>query len=148
MQASASIIIDKLIDAVFAFAANVENMDKWVIGVTEPRRTSDGAFGVGSTFFSKYTYGGKTSDINYVVTAHEPPRRHAVKATSGPFPFEGTIDLEPAGNGTKITNTIDAGSDSTATSVIFFLCGPVLRVMMRKQLRKELEGLKQILEAK
>jgi len=147
VQASVSIIIERPIAAVFAFAANVENMDKWVVGVTEPRRTSDGQFGVGSTFFSKYTYAGKTHDINYVVTAYDPPRRQAVKSTSGPFPFVGTIELEAAGSGTKITNTIDAGSDSAATSAIFFLCGPLLRRMMRKQLRKELEELKKNVES-
>ena len=146
MKASASVVIDRPIEEVFAFVADVENADRWVNGVTEPRRTSEGEFGVGATFASKYTWGNKTHDITYVVTAHDPPTRHAVKSTSGPFPFEGAIDLEAVAGGTWVTNTIDAGTDSIATSVIFALFGPLLRMSMRKRLRAELAGLKATLE--
>jgi uncharacterized protein YndB with AHSA1/START domain len=146
MRASASAVIDRPVEEVYAFVTAVENLDQWVAGVTEPRRTSDGEFGVGATFSSKYTYAGNTHHVSYVVTAHDPPARHAVKATSGPFPFEGILELEPVAGRTKITHTIDAGADGVATQVVFTLCGPLLRVLMRKQLRKELEGLKALLE--
>jgi hypothetical protein len=142
MRASVSEMLDQPIEEVFAFVASVEHMGHWVNGVSEPRRTSEGPFGVGSTFASKYTYGNKTHDIAYVVTAHDPPTRHAVRSTAGPFPFEGVVTLEPVGRGTRITNTIDAGADSTFTSVIFVLFGPLVRMMMRQQLRKELQSLK------
>lgn len=147
MRASSSVVIDRQVEDVFAYAATIENMDAWVHGVGEPRRTSEGPFGVGSTFASTYTYGSKTHDITYVVTRHEPPGCYGVKSTSGPFPFEGVIELRPIGGGTEITNTIDAGADSKGTEVIFALFGPILRVMMRKQLRRELESLKATLEA-
>jgi len=146
MKASVSIRIDQPIDKVFAFAANIENMDQWVTGVSEPKLTSEGDFGVGSTFTSKYTYGGGTHNITYVVTDYDPPTRHAIKSTSGPFPFEGLIELETSGSQTQITNTIDAGADSKATSIMFAVLGPILRIMMRRQLRGELEALKTILE--
>lgn len=146
MKASASVVIDQPIERVFAFVADVEHMDRWVDGVTEPRLTSEGPVGVGSTFVSKYTYADKTHDIAYVVTAYDPPRRHAVKSTSGPFPFEGWVDLETVAGGTYVTNTIDAGSDSPFTAIMFALLGPFLRLMMRRRLRAELELLKASLE--
>ncbi len=146
MKAAASAVIDKPIEEVFAFVANAENMARWVVGVAEPKWTSNGVRGVGATFASKYTYAGNTHHLTYEVTAHDPPSCYAVKATSGPFPFEGLLELEPVGGKTKITNTIDAGADGAATRVIFVLFGPLLRILMRKQLRKELEGLKVLLE--
>ena len=71
----------------------------------------------------------------------------AVEATEGPFPFEGLIEVEPIEGGTRVYNTIDAGSDSFFTSVTFALLGPLLRMFMRRQLRGELETLKSRLEA-
>ena len=147
MKASTGVVIDRPIDEVFAFVAGVENMDRWVDGVTEPRRTSDGELGLGSTFASKYTWDTKTHDITYVVSAHDRPARYGVKSTSGPFPFELFLELESVGGGTWVTSTIDAGADSLATSVIFTLLGPVLRISMRKRLRKQLESLKAALES-
>ncbi|MDZ7727953.1 MAG: hypothetical protein U5Q44_07040 [Dehalococcoidia bacterium] len=78
--------------------------------------------------------------------AFEPPRRMVIEALEGPFPFRGQIDLAEAAAGTRMGNTITAGSDSRMTSVMFVAGGPVLRWMMRRQLRKELRELKGLLE--
>ncbi len=83
-----------------------------------------------------------------LVTAFEPPHRFSVKSTSGPFPYEGVVTLEAQGNATGMTNTLDAGSDSWATSVIFTLFGLLIRPMMRRRLHKELVALKSLLEAR
>ena len=47
-----------------------------------------------------------------------------------------------------MTNDLDAGSDSWATSVIFALFGLLIRPMMRRQLHKELVALKSLLEGR
>lgn len=146
MRASASILIHKPVEQVFDYVANVEKMDEWVIGVSEPRRTSPGDYDAGSTFTSKYAYGGKTHVIDYETIEFDPPWRHAVRATRGPFPFEGAVDLEQTPGGTLVTNTIDAGPDGRATRIIFALAGPLLRRLMRKQLLRELEKLRERLE--
>ena len=129
------------------FAAKVENMARWFTGVTEPRLTSDGDYGAGSTFASKYTYGGKTHDMAYEVVAYSPPVQHGFKSTSGPFPVQAYLELRSVGSDTEVTHTIDAGSDSTITSVMFALLGPFLKIMMRKQLRRELANLKVAVES-
>ena len=69
MKAAAEIVVNKPIQDVWAFVSNIENMDRWVKGVTEPKWTSEGEMGVDSTFASKYTYRNKTFDIVYSVTA-------------------------------------------------------------------------------
>ena len=122
-------------------------MDRWITGVTGPKWTSDSGSGVGSTFESHYTYAGRTHSVEYRTVELEPPGRMAMEWTSGPFPFESVTDLEPAAEGTRITHTIDAGANNRAIAVWFVLFGPILRSLMRRQLRKELQTLKEPLEA-
>lgn len=143
LEATVKIEIRKPIDEVFGFAADATNIDRWVTGVSEPERTPDGDYSVGTTLRSKYTYGGRMHEITYEVTEYDPPRRHAMKSTSGPFPFVGTLDLGAGGEGgIRVTNTIWAGSDQWFTSVMFVTMAPLLRMMMRRQLRRELSALK------
>ena len=146
MRASTSVIINKPVREVWDFIADLNNMDKWVVGVSDQRQTSEGEFGAGATFASNYTYRNRTFPMTNVVTAFEPPHTYGVKSTSGPFPYEGLVIMEAQGTATRMTNTLDAGSDSWATSVIFALFGLLIRPMMRRQLHKELVALKSLLE--
>lgn len=146
MKSSAAIDVDRSIEEVFAFVANVENMERWVDGVGDARLASDGEVAVGSTIESDYTYRGKTFEMDMEVTAFEEPTRFGTRATEGPFPFDGLVELEEIPGGTRVTNTIDAGSDSWMTTVIFTLGGPIVRRMMRKQLATELEELRDALD--
>ncbi|MDA1216004.1 MAG: hypothetical protein O2812_03935, partial [Chloroflexi bacterium] len=116
-------------------------------GASEPRLTSSGPIGLGSTIASKYSYRNRTFDITYEVTEFQPPNRQAIRSTSGPFPFSSVIELETAERGTRVVNIIDAGSDSKATTVIFTLFGPFIRMMMNRQVKKELGVLKSLVEA-
>ena len=146
MRASASLVIDVPIQAVFDFVADIENMDMWINGVTAPKRTSEGEFGVGSTFESDYTYAGRTHSVAYRTIEFNRPTRTASVWTSGPFPFEAVTELEPSGEGTRITHTIDAGPNNRAVAIWFVVFGPILRPLMRRQLRRELLSLKELLE--
>ena len=146
MRASASLVIDVPIQTVFDFVADIENMERWINGVTESKRTSGGELGVGSTFESYYTYAGKTHSVAYRTVEFEPPTRIASEWTSGPFPFGAVTELEPAGDGTRITHTIDAGPNNRAVAVWFAVFGPILRSLMRRQLGWELQSLKELLD--
>ena len=147
MKASANILIDRPVSEVWDFVADIRNMDKWVNGVSDPRPVSDGEWGVGSAFESKYTYAGKTHTITYEITGFDPPNRLAMRSTSGPFPFEGCVELREDGHGTRLTNTLDAEPTNIFLTLWFATMGIVLRMMMRNQLRKELVLLKAELEA-
>lgn len=147
MRASASLVIDVPIQTVFDFVADIENLDRWINGVTGTKRTSQGEFDVGSTFESYYTYAGKTHSVAYRTVEFEPPTRMAIEWTSGPFPFEAVTELEPAGEGTRFTHTIDAGPNNRAVAVWFVVFGLILRPLMRRQLKRELHTLKELLES-
>ncbi len=146
MKASASIVIDKPIAEVWNFIADIRNMDKWVTGVSAPKPTSEGRWGVGSTLESDYTYAGRTHNITYEITGFDPPNRMSMRSTSGPFPFEGWIELRKEKDGTHLINTIDAKPTNAFLTLWFAMTGFILRMMMRTQLRKELTLLKARLE--
>jgi uncharacterized membrane protein len=146
MKSSASLLVNKPIDEVFAYIARLENMEQWADGVSQVQMISQGDVRLGTTFRSKYTYAGKTHNITYEVTTYEAPHRFGLRSTSGPFPFEGLVELEAMNGKTHIIYTIDAGSDSFATTLIFTLFRPFIRRAMSKQILKELEILKSKLE--
>ena len=145
MKSSATLIINRPIDVVFAYCQNIENMDQWVTNVSEPRWLS-AERGVGATYTSLYVYARQTHTITYQITELEPPHRMAIKSLEGPFPFNGLIEFRPAEGGTEVINTMDAEADNVFTSLMFTLMGPLMRWSMRRHLLKELKTLKTRLE--
>ena len=146
MRGTARAIIDKPVEDVWKFITDVPNLAKWAEEMSDPVYTSGGDFGEGSTFASKYTYRGKTFDVDYRVSAFDPTTQFSCESTSGPFPMEFAFDLAPSNGGAAVTNTVEVGSDHVVTSVIFAVAGPLLRRAMEKHLRDELDALKSAVE--
>ena len=141
--ASAELVMDHPADAVWAFVSNVENFGRWADAVENPRWTSEVEHGVGSTYESEYVWSGKTSHVEYEVTAFEPPMKFSSRTTAGRFPYQGTITIERVEGGTKVTHDMMAGSDGAITAFMFTYLGGFLRPMMRKRLLKELETMEE-----
>ena len=137
--ASAELVMDHPVEAVWDFVSNVENFGRWVDAVQAPRWTSEGERGVGSTYESEYVWSGKTSHVEYEVTAFEPPMKFGSRTTAGRYPYQGTITIEAVDGGTKVTHDMMAGSDGAITAFMFTYLGGLLRPMMRKRLLKELQ---------
>lgn len=146
MKVSASVEIVCPIEEVWELVSGIEHMPEWMGGVSEPRMTSEGGMALGATFASKYTYRGETFDVDYEVTGYDPPHCHQISSLDGPFPFVGTLRLEPIEGGTRATNTVRAGSDALITSLMFVMLRPLLRRGMRNQLQRELEDLRALIE--
>ena len=146
MRGSATVRINKPVEEVFSFITNVENNDRWVEGASETKLIKDEVVSIGSIFEGKYNYSGKTHEIGYEVVNFSSPNQFGVKSTHGPFPFENWLDLKNIEGQTDITNTIDAGSDHWMTSIIFILFRPLIKRQMNKQMKRELDNLKAILE--
>ena len=146
MKGSATVRINKPVEEVFSFITNVENNDRWVEGASETKLIKDEVVSIGSIFEGKYNYSGKTHEIGYEVVNFSSPNQFGVKSTHGPFPFENWLDLKNIEGQTDITNTIDAGSDHWMTSIIFILFRPLIKRQMNKQMKRELDNLKAILE--
>ncbi len=139
LGASGEVVMDHPVEAVWEFVSNIENFERWVDAVQEPRWTSEGERGMGSTYESEYLWSGKTSHVAYEVTAFEPPSKFASRTTEGRYPYQGTITIEAVEGGTKVTHDMMAGSDGAITAFMFTVLAGLLRPMMRKRLVAELE---------
>ena len=102
--------------------------------------------GKGTTFHSKYNYRGKSFDMDHEISAFDPPNTLGTRSTEGPFSYDGHLVLTESDGGTVVSNTVEVGSDSWMTSVMFAVAAPLMRRMMRGQLVKELKAMKRELD--
>lgn len=143
MIAKTSIIIERSIDEVFDYVSDVENMPRWVSGVSRVQLLSDKVKS-GTRFSAEYAEGLRRSAIGFKVVEFEPPVRFATKSERGPFsfPFKGTMELRSVATGTEVTNNIETGPESVATRLASILFGPILKRSIRRRLQDELQALR------
>ena len=143
MIAKTSIVIERSIDEVFDYVSNVENMPRWVSGVSKVRLMSD-KVKAGARFTADYAEGFRRSAIGFKVVEFEPPVRFATKSERGPFsfPFKGTMELRAVDDGTEVTNNVDTGEESLATRIASIVFGPIVRRSITRRLQDELQALR------
>ena len=101
----------------------------------------------GDRFTSGYAYGPHSGTAVYEIAERTPPRRQVVRSVSGPFRFEGTLELF-AGRG-RHARAPDgrhgpggrAGARSCSSSP-----APLVRRSMRRRIAAQLERLKTMVE--
>ena len=142
-QATRTVTIDRPVDAVFAFVADGETAPRWRAGVLDIKRLSGDGLGVGT----RYAQGvrgpmGRRVAADYEVTAFEPNRRIEFLTIAGPVRPRGRYDLEPAGDGTHVTFSLEA----ELTGLRAFLMGGMVQRTMDAEVQA-LDRLKRVLEA-
>jgi uncharacterized protein YndB with AHSA1/START domain len=140
MKAEKTIVINRPIEEVFAFLADIDNISRWV-SIENVKQTSSGPIGVGSTFSSTVHLAGQKLDANAEVTAYEPPHTFAFKASSGATQLESKFTLTPVNDTTQIAALAEGDPGPLGK-----LAGPFLNTLAKKQLESQLESLKKILE--
>jgi carbon monoxide dehydrogenase subunit G len=103
-----SVFINRTPQEVFDFISDPANNAKFQSSTESAEWVTEGPPGVGSIFKTKVKFLGRTIEANAQFTGWDPPRMYAVKTISGPIPFESTARLEPQGEGTLLTDTIQA----------------------------------------
>jgi len=140
MQLSSSIEIDRQIEDVFAFVARVENLARWVSGVSAARLLSP-RMEKGARFVADYTSAFRKNVVEFEVSEFEVPELLGLEVARGPFSFRGRLRLRESGGGTEITNEIEADPDSLSTRLATVTLGPLLRSKMTERLQRELRAL-------
>ena len=101
----ATTVIDRPIEAVFAFLADGENDPKFSPRVQEIAKTTDGPIGVGTRFASTVKDAGMKTKREFRLTEFEPPTRIRWTEISKNVVTarEGGYDLAREGDGTRVT---------------------------------------------
>ncbi len=139
------------VEKVWKFIADPSKLHHWVKDI-EPggEWIDDGSDGVvGSRYRVDYSYGRKTNEIVFEVTASEAPNKFGVNTVSGPYPITADYQLTASGDGKSadIEFEMVARSDSAFTAVMFVLTGWFAKWFMRRQLNKELVDLQEIMNS-
>jgi hypothetical protein len=135
------VTIDRPVHDVFAFLADLENVPRWNYAITETRKLSPGPVAVGATYLQR-RHLPKPSEERFTVTALTPDRRLAIEGTLGPFPARVAYDLEPSGNATILTNTVELEMTGALR-----LVGGIAASRVKTAVAENLGVLKQLLEA-
>jgi hypothetical protein len=122
MRASAEIVIERPREAVWQWASDPRNWPRW-----EERL-------------------GDVSTEDYEITENDPPRRQVVRAVSGHFPFEGTLELFEDVGGTRVRQTVAAGPEDALAHFLFAVGRPLVRRSMRRRIAAQLSRLKTMVE--
>jgi hypothetical protein len=121
VRASAEIVIERPLEAVWKWASDPSHWDRW-----EP----------------------ELSDLepdDYEIV-QQPPRRQVVRSVTGPFAFESTLELAPDVGGTRVRQTVTAGPEDALDRLMFVVARPLVRRGMRRRISGQLERLKTMVE--
>ena len=140
MKFTNTITINRPPGDVFSFLAHFENVPLWNYAISETRKVTDGPMRVGSSYRQTRTLPAR-SEETFEVTEVEPDRRLSIRGDLGPFAGEVTYLLEPAGNGTRLANTMNLQSSGALR-----LVAPLAASRVKSAVAANLGALKQILE--
>jgi len=136
-----SVHINKPIDAVFAYATNLDNITKWQEGVESVEVEGD-PNATGGKYTEVRKFLGREMRTTLEITAFETKSKWAAKVLEGPVPYEVLASYESADGGTKVTMHIDG-----EPSGFFKLAQGAVQKQLDKSMEEDLQRLKERVEA-
>lgn len=140
-----SIEIARPPEDVFAYVDQLDRHGEWQSTIISSKLETEGPTRVGSRATDTRKVPGRTQDVTYEITEHDPPRQSTFRVLDGPIRAVGTISLEPVGDGSRsrLTFTVEFRGQGLAGRVLL----PVARTQARKQIPKDQAKLKALLES-
>jgi carbon monoxide dehydrogenase subunit G len=136
-----SIIIQRPAEVVFAYLCDFSNVPKWDPTKSEFRVTPEGPVRLGTTVQFVTSFLGMKLESTMKISAFEANRQFIMSATS-PFPVEFNFHVEPVEGGTRLT----MGAEAEPGGFLKIAEGVLINTVKKEQ-AKELQRLKQLLEA-
>ena len=142
MELKISIDVQRTAADVFAYVNDVKNNVEWEKEVVEMEYTSEGPVGVGSTGRRVEKYMG-TEESTWEITEYEENQRVGVAFASSKFQGDIRWDLEPIDDGTRVQFQMRG----QAKGLVLKLIMPLFMPMMKRQVRRNFDTFKGILES-
>jgi hypothetical protein len=127
---------------VAAFATDPDNATRWYDNIESVRWETPPPLAVGSRLAFVARFLGRTLSYTYEVREHVPGERFVMSTTEGPFPMKTTYEWSDA-DGSTLMRLRNHGEPSGFANI----AAPLLARAMRRANRKDLDNLKEILEA-
>jgi dehydrogenase/reductase SDR family protein 12 len=144
MRVEESIKINKPLEEVFNYVSDVANFPKWLAHTLEVRKDTSGPPQQSDRFTVAIKSVGRRFETPYERTAYEPNRRYTDRAVGGPIPNQQwEYTFEEVAGGTRLTRAVEAKGGG-----FLKLLEPLQKRTAERQLRKDLQTLKDLLEAR
>jgi uncharacterized membrane protein len=142
---SESIEINRRPEDVFAYLDDVKRHGEWQEQIVDVQPQGDQPMGVGKRVRETRRVPGGDRSMTYEITEHDPPRQSSFRVLDGPVRADGTVSIEPVGDGSrsKLTITIDFHAHGLGGKMLL----PIAKSQARKQIPKDQVRMKQILES-
>ncbi len=127
---------------VAAVAMDPANDERWIGALTEVNMLTEGPVGPGTRVERVAAFLGRRMRYVNEIVAHDPPARLEMRSVEAPFPMRVTYEFEEDGPGATLAR-IRAEGDAGR---FYALAGPLLATMVRRGIRRDLRGLKELLE--
>jgi hypothetical protein len=128
---------------IFSYATDFSHFPAWQGGVVSVHRGEDRSLGIGSAAVVIRRVGPRELARTEEITELDPPRTWAVRGAGGPLTAIARGTIEPLGHGERSRVTLALDFDGHGLGKLLV---PLVRRQARKQLPKNEQQLKQILE--
>jgi carbon monoxide dehydrogenase subunit G len=122
-------------DVVIAFVTDPANDPRWIGGIQSARKLGGEPVGVGTRVERVARFLGRRIEYVNEITQLA-PNRLAMQSVKAPFPMQVAYDVRDRGSGTEMSIHVAGGPGGLAG-----LASPLLGLMVRRNLRRDLEGL-------
>jgi carbon monoxide dehydrogenase subunit G len=140
MRFTNTITIARRQDAVFAYLADLENLPAWNYAIQKTRKVTTGPVDIGTRYHQVRTVPIHREESLEVV-AFEKGRSLTIRGTLNTFPAESSYALQPDGDATLLTNTVDLSTPGPLK-----LVAPIATRQVKSAVAANLDVLKHILE--
>ena len=137
------IVIDRPVAQVSAFATDPSNAPSWYANIESVQWKTPPPVHVSAAVAFVARFLGRRLEYTYVVADFVPGERLVMRTEQGPFPMETTYTWVPTPNGSTRMTLRNRGEPAGFSRVM----APFISPAMRRANRKDLAGLKSILEA-
>lgn len=141
-RSEATVHIERSPDDVWSFVAEPDNLPVWNSAVVTAE--TDGPLASGAQIRGQVKFLGKKLDYVNEMTQFEPPKRSEYHSVESPFPWRGGTILEPDGDGTRVTTFLES---ENIRGFFGKMGDPIVAKMYGRQMRSDLDNLKEILES-
>ncbi len=144
MRVEESIEINRPVEEVFSYAADPKHFPEWSGIILEVQQEAPGSLREGDRFTTVSKFLGRRFETPFERIGIEPNRRYTDRAAGGPVPDQAwTYTFEEVQAGTRLTRAVEGEPGG-----FFKLAEPLIERALKRQVRADLETLKDLLEAR
>jgi len=136
-----STLIDRPVEDVFSFVADLNNMPKWNSAVVSIQPLHGDSIGAGAKFKTVGEMLGRQMDGEMQVTAYEPDSKCGFQMNAGPVQVNVTLTFKTVGTGTKL----DLNAQGNPAG-FFKLAENMVAGQVKSTMQANLSRLKSVLE--